>query len=162
MALAASAGALLVLLALTYRVRVKMGDEADVTPGMQLPELAIAAEPLPDDGPVLIQLQYQIDPNNGPAFLRAIHATEPIRRRNGASSWRVFRDLEDEGRFVERFVITSWAEYTRQRSRMTVTDRELQERVTQLNRSHVPIRVSRFIGVGPSDAALDEDKPDLG
>ena len=28
-----------------------MGDEADVTPGVQLPDLAIAVEPQPDDGP---------------------------------------------------------------------------------------------------------------
>ena len=79
--------------------------------------------------------------------LHAIRAIEVVRRRNGAASWRVFRDVEDEERFVERFVITSWAEYTRQRARMTVTDRELQDRVTQLNRPGVPIRVSRFLGL---------------
>jgi len=145
MALAASAGAMLVLLVLSYRVRVKLGDEADVTPGMQLPDLVIAVEPLPDDGPVLIQLQYQIDPGNRVAFLRAIHSTEPTRRRNGASAWRVFRDLGEDGRFVERFVVTSWAEYVRLRTRMTMTDRALQDRVEQFQQPGVPIRVSRLI-----------------
>lgn len=151
MALAGSAGALLVLLALTYKVRVKMGDEADVTPGMQLPELAIAAEPLPDDGPVLIQVQYQIDPNNCPAFLRAIHATEPIRRRNGASDWRVFRDLGEEGHFVERFIVASWAEYVRLRSRMTMTDQQAQDRVEEFLRPGSKIAVSRLIGTSVRD-----------
>ncbi len=42
----------------------------------------------------------------------------------------------------------------RQRSRMTVRDRELQDRVTKLNRSGVPIRVSRLIGVGETEVAL--------
>ena len=46
------------------RVRLRMGDEADVTPSMHLPDLAIAVEPLPDDGPVLIQIEYRIDPEN--------------------------------------------------------------------------------------------------
>src|SRR3989454_1168959 len=56
-ALAASAGLLAVLDALNRRVRVEMGTEADVTPRPQLPDLAIAVEPLPDDGPVLIQFE---------------------------------------------------------------------------------------------------------
>jgi quinol monooxygenase YgiN len=137
---------------------VALGNEADVTMGVQPPELSIAVEPNPDDGPVLIQVEYRIDPGNVDAFLRAIREIEAIRRRNGANSWRVFRDLEDAGRFVERFVITSWAEYVRQRSRLTVTERELQERVIQLNRSGVPVRVSRLIGVGPSEAAPDEGR----
>ena len=77
-------GAMLALHLLNRRVRVRMGDEADVTPGMQLPELAIAVEPLPDDGPVLIQVEYRIDAGEPRAFLRAIQTVEPTRRRNGA------------------------------------------------------------------------------
>ncbi len=157
-ALIVPAGVLMLLLVLSRRVRVALGNEADVTMGVQPPELSIAVEPNPDDGPVLIQVEYRIDPGNVDAFLRAIREIEAIRRRNGANSWRVFRDLEDAGRFVERFVITSWAEYMRQRSRMTVTERELQERVIQLNRSGVPVRVSRLIGVGASEAAPDEGR----
>ena len=155
-ALSASVTVMMLLFVLSHRVRVALGNEADVTMGVQPPELSIAVEPMPDDGPVLIQVEYRIDADDRTAFLRAIRAIEVIRRRNGASSWRVFRDLEDDGRFVERFVITSWAEYTRQRQRMTVSDRELQDRVTRLNLSHVPIRVSRLIGVGP-DSIPDED-----
>jgi len=151
-ALAASAGAMLVLLALSYRVRVSLGSEADVTPGMQLPELAIAVEPLPDDGPVLIQVEYRIDPENREAFLRTMQTIEPTRRRNGASNWRVFRDLGEDGRFVERFVITSWAEYVRLRTRMTIADRQVQERVEQFQQPGVAIRISRLIGTTSRDA----------
>ena len=32
--------------------------------GVQMPDLSIAIEPKPDDGPVLIQLEYRIDPPN--------------------------------------------------------------------------------------------------
>ncbi|HEY2968692.1 MAG TPA: MFS transporter [Casimicrobiaceae bacterium] len=146
-ALAVSAGLMAVLYALNRRVRVEMGTEADVTPRPQLPDLAIAVEPLPDDGPVLIQLEYRIDPEHREAFLRDIQAVEPTRRRNGAASWRVYRDLGEEGRFVERFVIASWAEYVRLRTRMTMADRRHEERVEQFQRPGVPIRVSRLIGV---------------
>jgi MFS family permease len=128
-ALAASAGVLLVLLIVNRRFRVKLGEEADVTPGMQLPDMAIAVEPRPDDGPVLIQLEYRIDREHRDDFLRAAYAVEPVRRRNGVSDWRIFRDLGEDGRFIERFVIMSWAEYVRLRTRMTVSDRRIADRV---------------------------------
>ena len=89
---AASAGLLVVFQILHRKVRVELGTEADVTTGVQLPDLAITSEPQPDDGPVLIQIEYQIAPSNRKAFIRAIHAIAPTRRRNGATSWRVFRD----------------------------------------------------------------------
>jgi MFS family permease len=160
-ALAVSAGVMLVLLGLTRRVRVALGEEADVT-GVQLPEFVVPVEPMPDDGPVLIQVEYRIAAQDRDAFLRAIYAIEPTRRRNGASYWRLYRDLEDEGRFLERYVVTSWAEYVRLRTRMTVAERKLQVRVRQLHRSDVPIRVSRLIGVSLKDVdrAVDAAETD--
>jgi hypothetical protein len=150
-ALGTSAGVMIVLLIVNRRVRVRLGEEADITPVPQSGELSIAVEPRPDDGPVLIQLEYRIDDEHRDEFLRAIHSVEPVRRRNGVSDWRVFRDLGEDGRFVERFVIQSWAEYVRLRTRMTVTDRRIQERVEKFQRPGVPVRVSRLIGVGPQD-----------
>ncbi|HUH94985.1 MAG TPA: MFS transporter [Casimicrobiaceae bacterium] len=146
-ALAVSAGALVVLHLLLRRIVVEMGKEADVMPGARLPELTISGEPMPDDGPVLIQIEYRIDPSNRNAFVRAIRRVGPTRRRNGATSWRVYRDLGEEDRYVERYVIESWAEYVRLRSRMTMADSRAQEAVERLQRPGVPIRVSRLIGV---------------
>jgi hypothetical protein len=76
---------------------------------------------------------------------------EPARRRNGAVSWRVFRDLEEEGRYVERFIISSWAEYVRLRSRMTAADRRLQDEVERHQRPGVGVRISRLIGLVQSE-----------
>jgi MFS family permease len=146
-ALGISAVSVVALQWLYRRVRVEMGQEADVVPGVRLPDLPIVTEPLPDDGPVLIQLEYRVDPEDRDAFLRAIQKVGPTRRRNGATSWRVFRDLGEEGRFVERYVIASWAEYVRLRSRMTMADSQVQQAVAALQRPDVPIRVSRFIDV---------------
>jgi len=146
-ALAASSALLLTLILLIRGVRVRMGSEADVTPGSTLPELEIDAEPGPDDGPVLIQVEYQIAPDDREAFLEAIRKVAPTRRRNGATSWRVFRDLSTEGRFVERYIVESWAEYVRLRSRMTMSDRSIQARALELQQQGTPIRVSRFLGI---------------
>jgi hypothetical protein len=59
----------------------------------------------------------------------------------------VFRDVGEEGRYVERYLIASWAEYVRLRARMTMADSRLQQSVAELQRADVPIRVSRLIGV---------------
>ena len=117
------------------------------------------ARRLLDDSPVLIQIEYQVEPQNRKPFLHAIHAAEAIRRRNGATSWRVFRDLAEDGRFVERYIIASWAEYIRLRSRMTMGDRKLLDHVEQFQREGVPIRISRLIGVNPFDAQFDARDP---
>ena len=108
-------------------------------------------------------------PSNVERFLRAIHAVEAIRRRNGASDWRVFRDIGEDGRFVERFIIRSWGEYVRLRTRLTMADRQIQDRVEGLQRSGVPMRVSRliatlsaaFLGLVPLVAALGEIDAEL-
>jgi MFS family permease len=145
-ALAVSAAAMLVLVAINRYMRLKMGNEAMVTAGA-MPELVVASEPRPDDGPVLIQVEYRIDAPNEDEFLRLIRSNETVRRRNGAVDWRVFRDLAEDARFVERFVIQSWAEYVRLRTRMTVADREIQAEIESLQQTGVPVRVSRLIGV---------------
>ncbi|NDZ17244.1 MFS transporter [Variovorax sp. WS11] len=157
LALAGSVITMLLLLAISHRARVAMGNEADVTPGAKLAELAIATEPQPDDGPVLIQIEYRIDREHRAEFLRAIHAIEPARRRNGASSWRVFRDLGEDGLFVERFIIASWAEYVRTRARATIADRSLQERIERSQRAGVPVRISRLIGIDRERDVLGDE-----
>jgi len=139
---------LLMVLHVLYRsVQVRLGNEADVTPFGHLPEMALTAEPNADDGPVLVQLEYTITPEDREDFLEKIKRVEATRRRNGATDWRVFRDLSTEGRFVERFIITSWAEYIRSRVRMTVADRRIQSAVAEMHNSEKPIRISRFLGV---------------
>ena len=154
-ALAASAVALLLLHCRLRYFHVDMGTEADVLPRAQLPELSLQIEPMPDDGPVLIQIDYRIEAHRQAAFLAAITAVGPTRRRNGAASWRIFRDLGDEERIVERYVIASWADYLRQRGRMTLADSQLQEAAARFQRPDVPIRISRFIGA-EAPAAADE------
>ena len=68
-------------------------------------------------------------------------------RRNGASDWRVFRDLTDHDRYVERYIVTSWGEYERLRNRMTMADRALLDDVQAYVEPGTPSRISRLIGV---------------
>ncbi len=155
-ALLTSAAMLLLLQGFNRRTRVRLGVDRDVLPGAQLPELTFPDEPQPDDGPVLIQIEYRVAPEEREAFLRAVRAMGPVRRRNGASSWRVFRDLAEEGKYVERYILSSWAEYVRLRSRMTIGDRQLQEELQRHLRPDAPLKVSRLLGIDlPDEGPID-------
>ena len=61
-----------------------------------------------------------------PQFLDDVSQLRGPRKRDGATFWRVYRDLSDPSRYVERFIVTSWADYLHQRARATLADQELE------------------------------------
>ncbi len=73
----------------------------------------------------------------------------------------MFRDLGDDGKYVERYILSSWAEYVRLRSRMTIADRQLHEDITKLQRPDTPIRVSRLLGIDLPEAGGADAGPQL-
>jgi hypothetical protein len=82
-----------------------------------------------DTGPILVTVEYSVEPAQQAAFLQAIYEYGRIRRRDGAFRWGVFRDLEKPDHYVEIFLVNSWAEHLRQHERSTVVDRRAEERV---------------------------------
>ena len=114
---------------------LRMGDRQDVTQAIPWDDLFIADEPAPEDGPVSVEIAYRIRVEDAPAFLEVVSQLRAPRRRDGATIWRVYRDLADPSRFVERFIVASWAEYLHQRARATVADQELE---TQVRRFLLP------------------------
>jgi MFS family permease len=83
----------------------------------------------PDLGPVLVTVRYVIDPAKSAEFLRAMYRYQRIRRRDGATRWGIFYDVQSAHVYLETFLVDSWAEHERQHDRFTVADRELEERV---------------------------------
>ncbi len=108
---------------------LRMGDTQDVTQTTPWDELYISKEPPPEAGPVAIEIAYRIDPERAAAFLEAASHMRAHRRRDGATFWRIYRDLADPSRFVERFIVTSWADYLHQRARHTLADHGLEAAV---------------------------------
>ena len=74
-----------------------------------------------DDGPVLVTVAYRVPPEPQREFTEAMRRVERDRRRSGAERWGLFRDLADTDRFVETFVVDTWAEHLRQHQRRTRT-----------------------------------------
>ena len=76
-----------------------------------------------------VEIAYRIRAERRAAFLDAASQLRAPRRRDGATFWRVYRDLAEPTRYVERFIVTSWADYLHQRARATLADQELEARV---------------------------------
>jgi MFS family permease len=101
------------------------------------------AEPGPDEGPVLVTVEYKVHPEKAKEFLEAIHKYQRIRRRDGATRWGVYYDAEFPGQYLETFIVDSWAEHQRQHDRFTLADRKTEDQVFRYTLD--PVRVRHFI-----------------
>ena len=123
-----SAGGLGLSLLAAIRYRVNLDDESDLTPSLHWPEPHLILEPKPEHGPVLITMEYLIDPPQSGQFAKAMRALSVVRRRDGAIRWGLFQDTANPGRFLETFIVETWIEHLRQHERMTVADRSIEEK----------------------------------
>jgi hypothetical protein len=102
-----------------------------------------------DDGPVLVTVEYFVEARDVNAFVHAMQEYRDVRQRDGASRWGLYHDTEVGDRYVETFVVNSWAEHLRQHARVTQADRQLEERVQALVRGE-PV-VKHLIHARPKD-----------
>jgi len=80
-------------------------------------------------GPVLVTIECFVMSQRAAEFVEAMHQYGRIRRRDGAYRWGIFRDTELTNRYLEIFLVNSWAEHLRQHERQTRADRELEGRI---------------------------------
>lgn len=104
---------------------------ADLSPWNHWRMSAVLKETGPklDEGPVLVTVEYRVERERTADFVAAMYQYGRVRRRDGASRWGIFHDPEAPGRYVETFVVDSWAEHLRQHARQTQADRALEDRL---------------------------------
>lgn len=95
----------------------------------RMPVVVTEVEPELEQGPVLVTVEYLVVRERKEEFVKAMHHYERVRRRDGASRWGVFHDTEDGDRYLEIFLVNSWAEHLRQHERQTQADRKLENRL---------------------------------
>ena len=142
--LAAAAFGLVVLL-LTRRSSVDWGADIDFTPATVSGVPGPAFEIGPDEGPVMVTLEYQIDPARAADFARVMERTRRARLRQGALSWGLFRDTAVPGRYVEYFVDENWVEHQRRLERFTAFDAELRGQRLAFHVGEGPPVVRRYV-----------------
>jgi len=125
------------------RLWIRLPDTtADVSPWNHWRMPAIVQDVLPglEQGPVLVTVEYRVDAEHADAFLRVMQQYERVRRRDGASRWGLYRDLEQADLYLETFIVVSWAEHLRQHERLTRGDRDLEQSIGSLARGEPIVR----------------------
>jgi MFS family permease len=113
----------------------------------------------PDQGPVLVTVEYEIEAVDSDEFLAALEKFSRVRKRDGASRWGVYYDTEHPTRYLETFVVDSWGEHLRQHTRFTQADREVEERVHRFDVK--PTKVRHFIYAQSKDTLSNNSEKNL-
>jgi len=136
----------MVVLLLTRKLTVEGGADIDFTPvtarSAPNPSVAVSAE----EGPVMVTLEYQIDPARAADFADVMQRTRRARLRQGALSWGLFRDVAEPGRYVEYFVDENWLEHQRRLERFTAFDAELRAKRLAFHLGAEPPVLRRYVG----------------
>lgn len=112
---------------LTWKFKLGHHQVLDFRPSMDWPAPLLAETPEPDSGPVMVTIEYRVQPTKRAEFVTAMSAVREMRRRNGAYFWELFHESSDPGLYLECFMDESWIEHLRQHERASVADRQILE-----------------------------------
>jgi len=117
------------------------------------PSLAIGEHIRPDDGPVLILVEYQLAGEDVDDFLAEMADLRVVRRRLGGTRWGVFQDVTTHGKFIETFLMPSWQGYLLQRAHYTKGDKEVEDRASAFDKGPAGPKVTRLVHPEAVEAA---------
>jgi len=160
-ALAASASALLLTILLGRWRPLATVEPLDLST-LDLDEPATALAVTPRSGPIVVEIEYIVDPDNARIFYELMQRVRLTRHRNGAYDWSISRDLGDTRLWTERFTCPTWLDYLRMRSRMTMVERDLQKRASDLHVGDGPVAVRRMLERPFGSVRWHADSPDRG
>jgi MFS family permease len=84
--------------------------------------------PKPDDGPVVIHYDIEVDPRRGGEFLATMKHVRMVYLRNGAFSWRLHEDLGCCNTYRIEVMVPSWSQFIAQADRLTKAERLILKR----------------------------------
>jgi MFS family permease len=128
---------------------------ADPSPITPFAEPSLAIDPELTDGPVLVSIEYELRGGANKEFTNLLRSLRALRRRDGATRWGVFEDLERPGTFIEQFLVPSWGEHLRQHHRATADDLDVIDASRALDRRGRP-RVRHWLATSATSGASRE------
>lgn len=144
-ALLAAAGWLLVSTLLAIPFPLKQAEALNLAPAGTWTNPENEANVEADEGPVVVMIEYRIDPAKLPAFLRAVEELKRVRMRDGSLRVGVFTDIAQPDRQVEFFMVASWGEHLRQHQRFTQDDLRIEQMVRQFHLGSNPPIITHFV-----------------
>jgi hypothetical protein len=144
-ALTIAAAGLIAGVALARRWPLAGSESSDLSPADAWSDPNVDIEPRPEDGPVLITVEYEVELEQAESFVVAMQELRRIRRRDGAYRWGLYAELERPGAYLETFLVDSWSEHLRQHERLTVADLEVTRLTKSFHRGERPPEVRHML-----------------
>ncbi len=150
-ALALAALGLVLSAVLSRMLPISHVEQLNLSPSGHWHGHTLVNEPAPSDGPVLITIEYHIDPGEAAAFRAAMVHLRETRLRDGAFRCSVFMDLDDPTLYRETFLVGSWAEHLRQHERATIEDQRIEQAVIAFHRGLEAPRIRHLLLINLRD-----------
>jgi MFS family permease len=157
-ALLAAAGWMVVGIILAIPFPMGSPEGLDLAPAESWADPAIDGDIDPDDGPVVVMIEYQVEPENWPAFHLAAEQLKRLRLRDGALRAGVFSDIAEPTRITEVFYVATWGEHQRQHHRFTREDQAVEAQVRQFHAGPMAPHVTHFLAF-PKTSNVEEATP---
>ncbi len=135
----------LIALVLIRKHPVNGHEVEDLTPVCPIERPHPSRDIDPNEGPVMISMEYHINKGHVEQFKKLMAKTRRSRLKQGALSWSLFEDAEHAGKFLEYFVFETWADYLRRFDRFTADDLAMQEERHRFHIDSSPPKVTRRI-----------------
>ncbi|MBB5686728.1 MFS transporter [Sphingobium boeckii] len=134
--------------------------EADVAPFELANEPEVALALTQRSGPVVIEIDYEVDPAQARDFYDAMLKVQRTRLRNGGFDWSLSRDIADPALWTERYQCPTWGDYLHMRVRFTLADKAVQQHARSFNRDASELRVRRRLERPFGSVRWRADSPD--
>jgi len=120
----------------------------------------VAMELTMRSGPIVIEVEYDVDPERAREFYGVARQLQRLRKRNGGFAWSIARDIANPAVWTERYHCPTWGDYLRMRDRYTQSDLDLQVAADNFNRSGQGRRVRRWLERPYGSVRWQVDSPD--
>jgi predicted MFS family arabinose efflux permease len=145
-ALVLAAVGMLATIPLLREWKLQTGAKVDFTPSLHWPVPITTSAIEPDRGPVLVTVEYHVEPKDRDPFLKALRRYSRERHRDGAYDWGLYENPAEAGHFIETFLSDSWLEHLRQHQRVTKSDQALEKAVSRFQIDGKP-KTTHYISV---------------
>ena len=142
-AFAASGVAVMLTVPLGFILRLQRDRDED-TESVDIGSAPQVAMPLTlRSGPIVVDIDYDVDPDQARDFYAVMVKLQRIRKRIGAFDWSISRDIANPAIWTERYHCPTWGDYLRMRDRYTQADFDVQAAADSFNRDLSGRRVRR-------------------
>lgn len=134
--------------------------ESDVEPFLLGNEPEVGMALTGRSGPIIIEIDYEVDPERARDFYGAMLQVQRTRLRNGGFNWSISRDIADPAQWTERYQCPTWGDYLHMRERFTQADKDIQSHASSFHSRPGVLRVRRRLERPFGSVRWRPDTPD--